>query len=83
MLDVYFLHYNAPRYELIRDCAKACTKLGHLMTQEDSWFRSRSILYWTLYILSRNLITIELADDIVLAAFRKLLAAHNMETDED
>ena len=81
LLNVYFIRHTHEDYEFIRDCAKACMKLGHLMTHEDNWFRSRSILYWTLYILKREVISIELADDMILTAFRKMLATHNsMET---
>ena len=74
MLSTYINHANNPDYELIRDCAKACTKIAHLMTLNDSWFRSRSVLYWTLYILKKDVISVELADDLILAAFRGVLA---------
>ena len=74
MLSTYINHANSSDYELIRDCAKSCLKIVHLMTLEDSWFRSRSVLYWTLYILNKSVISVELADDLILAAFRSAFA---------
>ena len=69
MLDIY-INYSHQDYQLIRDSAKACMKIVQLMTLEDSWFRSRLLLYWTLYIHNKGVISIELADDMILSAFR-------------
>ena len=69
-------------YELTRDSVKACMKIGHLMTLEESWFKSRSLLYWILYILHKGVISVELADDMILTVFRPMLAAA-MDQEED
>ena len=76
LLNIYVSNHRHDDYQLIRDSAKACMKIGHLMTLPDhTWFRSRSLLYWTLYILGKGVIPIELADDMILAAFRTLLTS--------
>ena len=74
MLSIYIGASGSPYYELIRDSTRACMKIGHLMTLEDGWFRSRSLLYWILYIHGKGVISIELADDMILTAFRGILA---------
>ena len=74
MLSIHIGAITSPDYELIRDSTRACMKIGHLMTLEDGWFRSRSLLYWVLYILSKGVISVELADDLILMAFREILA---------
>ena len=74
MLSIQISAITSPDYELIRDSTRACMKIGHLMTLEDGWFRSRSLLYWILYILSKGVISVELADDLILMAFREILA---------
>jgi len=75
MVAIY-INYSQQDYELIRDSAKACMKIGHLMTLGDTWFRSRSLLFWTLYILDKGVISTELADDMILAAFRTQLTSY-------
>ena len=76
LLNIYVNNHIHDDYQLIRDSAKACMKIGHLMAlSENTWFRSRSILYWTLYIFNMGVISIELADDMILAAFRTEFAS--------
>ena len=77
MLSIYIGASGSPYYELIRDSTRACMKIGHLMTLEDGWFRSRSLLYWILYILGKGVVSIELANDMILTAFRGFLLAQN------
>ena len=72
MLDIYVDNYFNEEYELIKDSARACMRIGHLMTLADTLFRSSSLLYWILYILDKGVISIELADELILAAFSGL-----------
>ena len=77
LVDIYCENYHHEDYELIRDSSRACIRIGYLMTQHESVLRNRSLLFWALYILEKKVISVEFADDLIQAIFRKLLQEQN------